>query len=234
MESAGGGHHCSHPDGYYCSTFLVPIKHEEDSSFLRRLNYFKMKTFETQELVIKNMICSRCLKVIRQDLESLGVEVLDLRLGRLKFRYPTDGMSLSKIEAVLEDDEFEIVKDKNEALAEEVKMVLIGLVSDLPILRDKKLSDYLADNLHKDYWTLSKLFSKTEGTTIERYFILLRVEKAKELIEYDEMNFSEIAYELGYHNIYHLSGQFKQVTGMSMSQYKKMESKLRSPLNKIM
>ncbi|MFQ5445994.1 MAG: helix-turn-helix domain-containing protein [Saprospiraceae bacterium] len=193
-----------------------------------------MKTLITQELVIKNMICSRCLKVIRQDLESLGLEVLDLRLGRLKFRYPDGDVSLRQIQALLEEDDFEIVKEKNEMIAEQVKLALIGMVNNLPVLRDKKLSDYLAGTLHKDYWTLSKLFSKTEGTTIERYFILLRVEKAKELIEYDEMNFSEIAYELGYNNIHHLSGQFKQVTGMSMSQYKRLELKSRSPLNKIL
>lgn len=193
-----------------------------------------METYEIKDLAIKNMICSRCLKVIRQDLESIGVELLELRLGKIRIKYPKDKVTLKQIEEFLELDEFELVKDKGEVISEEVKLVLIEMVNNLPIDRTQKLSDFLSEKLHRDYWTLSKTFSKTEGTTIERYLILLRVEKAKELIEYDEMNFSEIAYELGYNNINHLSGQFKQVTGMSMSEYKQLKDKLRSPLDKIL
>lgn len=193
-----------------------------------------MKTFVTKELVIKNMICSRCLKVIQQDMKSLGIEILELSMGRLKFRFPKGSITLSEINAVLAEDDFEIIKDKNEVITEKVKLVLVDLVNHLPVTLNKKLSDYLTSKIGKDYWTLSKIFSKTTNLTIERYFILLKIEKAKEMIEYDEMNFSEIAYELGYNNIYHLSGQFKQVTGISMSEYKQMDCKQRSPLNKIL
>ncbi len=193
-----------------------------------------METYEIKDLAIKNMICSRCLKVIRQDLESIGVELLELRLGKIRIKYPKDKVTMEQIEEFLELDEFELVKDRSEMISEEVKLVLIEMVNNLPIDRTQKLSDFLSEKLHRDYWTLSKTFSKTEGTTIERYLILLRVEKAKELIEYDEMNFSEIAYELGYNNINHLSGQFKQVTGMSMSEYKQLKDKSRSPLDKIL
>ena len=120
-----------------------------------------------------------------------------------------------------------------EVLAEEIKLVLVEMINKIPIILNQKLSDFLAEKLHRDYWTLSKTFSKVEGITLEHYFIMLRVEKAKELIEYDEMNFSEIAYELGYGNINHLSGQFKRVTGMSMSEYKKLKNKPRTPFDKI-
>jgi len=193
-----------------------------------------MENYEIKTLAIKNMICSRCLKVIRQDLESIGVELLELRLGKIRIKYPKDKVTLKQIEEFLEMDEFELVKDRSEMISEEIKLVLIEMVNNLPIGRTQKLSDFLAEKLHRDYWTLSKTFSKTEGTTIERYLILLRVEKAKELIEYDERNFSEIAYELGYNNINHLSGQFKQVTGMSMSEYKQLNDKPRLPLDKIL
>lgn len=192
-----------------------------------------MQTYETHELVIKNMICSRCLKVVRQDLENLGVEVLELRLGKLKIRFASEKMTLEKIKTELEKDDFEFASDKDEVLAEEIKLVLVEMINKLPIILKQKLSDFLAEKLHRDYWTLSKTFSKVEGITLEQYFILLRVEKAKELIEYDEMNFSEIAYELGYSNINHLSGQFKRVTGMSMSEYKKLKNKSRTPFDKI-
>ncbi len=193
-----------------------------------------MESYEVHELIIKNMICSRCLKVARQDLEALGVEVLEMRLGRVKFRLPKGNVSLSQVEKILMEDDFEFVKDKEEQAAEKIKLALVEMVSSLPLHREKKLSDILAEKLHRDYWSLSKAFSKTEGITIERYFILLRIEKVKELIEYDELNFSEIAYELGYNNIYHLSGQFKQIVGMSMSEYKQLKDKPRSPLDKIL
>lgn len=193
-----------------------------------------MEEYEIHSILIKNMICSRCMKVIRQDLEALGVEVLKLQLGKLKIRFLKGQLELSEIEKVLMEDEFEFVKDKNEQIAEEIKLTLISIVNSLPILNDKKLSEILAEKFQRDYWTLSKVFSKTETVTIEKYFILLRIEKAKELIEYEQFNFSQIAYELGFNNIYHLSGQFKQVTGMSMSEYKKLDNKIRFPLDKIL
>ncbi|MEZ4995289.1 MAG: AraC family transcriptional regulator [Saprospiraceae bacterium] len=193
-----------------------------------------MEEYEIHNILIRNMICSRCMKVIRLDLEALGVEVLELQLGRLKIRFPQGQLELSAIEKVLLEDEFEIVKDKNDQIAEEVKLTLIDIVNHLPILQDRKLSEVLAEKFQKDYWSLSKIFSKTETVTVEKYFILLRIEKAKELIEYEELTFSQIAYELGFGNISHLSGQFKQVTGMSMTEYKKLENKNRSPLDKLL
>lgn len=193
-----------------------------------------MEKYETHSILIKNMICSRCMKVIRLDLEALGVEVLELQLGKLKIRFPEGKLNLREIEQILMEDEFEFVKDKKDLLVEEIKLILIKMVNDLPILHQKNLSEFLAEKFQKDYWSLSKIFSKAETVTIEKYFILLRIEKAKELIEYDDLNFSEIAYTLGFNNIYHLSGQFKQVTGMSMSEYKKLENKPRLPLDKIL
>ncbi|HFA49207.1 MAG TPA: AraC family transcriptional regulator [Bacteroidetes bacterium] len=192
-----------------------------------------METQEIYELTIKNMICSRCMKVVRQDLEALGIELLQLKMGKIKFRFNNKKTTIEDIKKVLEMDEFEFVKDKDEMISEEIKLALIELVKNLPLDRAKNLSDFLVEKLHRDYWTLSKTFSKTEGVTIQRYFILLRIEKAKELIEYEQMNFSEIAYELGYQNIYGLSAQFKQEAGISMSEYKKLKNHLRTPFDKI-
>lgn len=193
-----------------------------------------MEEYEIHSIVIKNMICSRCLKVIRLDLEDMGVEVLELQLGKLKIRFPKGQIKLSAIEEALLEDEFEFVKDKNDQIVEKIKLNLLRIVNDLPILYGKKLSEVLAEKFQKDYWSLSKIFSRSETVTIEKYFILLRIEKAKELIEYEELTFSQIAYELGFSNISHLSGQFKQVTGMSMSEYKKLDDKIRLPLDKLL
>ena len=193
-----------------------------------------MEEYEIHSIVIKNMICSRCLKVIRLDLEDMGVEVLELQLGKLKIRFPKGQIKLSAIEEALLEDEFEFVKYKNDQIVEKIKLNLLRIVNDLPILYGKKLSEVLAEKFQKDYWSLSKIFSRSETVTIEKYFILLRIEKAKELIEYEELTFSQIAYELGFSNISHLSGQFKQVTGMSMSEYKKLDDKIRLPLDKLL
>ena len=192
-----------------------------------------MDTSEIHELVVRNMVCSRCLKVLRLTLETLDIIVLDIQLGKVKIRIPTTKITLEQIEATLEKEEFELVKNKEQATAEEIKLLLIELVSNPPVDRTQKMSDLIAKKLQKDYSTLSRAFSKVEGINIERYFILLRIEKIKELIFYDEMNFSEIAYELGYNNISHLSRQFKQMTGMSMSEYKEQKNDLRIPLDKI-
>lgn len=193
-----------------------------------------MKQFEIKELAIKNMICSRCLKVIRLDLEPLGVEVIDMKLGKVKIKYSKADTTISEIEEALKKDDFELIQDKEKLISEQVKLVIIKMVNDLPLTREKKLSVLLRERLQKDYWTLSKIFSKTENITIEKYFILIRIEKVKELIEYDQMNFSGIAYELGYNNLFHLSGQFKRIVGMSMSEFKKQGGNPRGGLDKIM
>lgn len=193
-----------------------------------------MRNYQTVELGVKNMICSRCLKVMRQAMESMGAEILELKLGRLKIRFPANELSIEAIESRLEQDDFEIIKNPDNLISEQIKLALIELINNLPVPREHKLSEYLARKLHRDYWTLSKLFSKTEGATIEKYFIQLRIEKAKELIEYGEINFSEIAFELGYKNIFHLSNQFKKRAGMSMTDYKKAPDKLRKPFDKIL
>jgi AraC-like DNA-binding protein len=194
----------------------------------------KMASFSTQELVLKNMICTRCIKVVRQEIERLGVEVLDLQLGKLRIRFSHEQIAFEEIRSILEAEGFDLANSKEEILVEKIKRVLIKKVNSIPITISKNLSDFLGKALNKDYWTLSKTFSRTEGKTIEKYFILLKLEKAKELIEYEEINLSEIAFILGYANLNHLSNQFKKETNMSMSAYKKLVVKSRLPLDKIL
>jgi len=189
--------------------------------------------YEEHDLVVRNMICSRCLKAIRHDLESLGVEILDLYLGRVRIQFPTGAISLSVVEETLLADDFEIVRNPNSEIAERIKLELVALINDLPFIRKSKLSQILAKKLNYSYCALSKKFSKSEGISIEQYFIKLRVEKAKELISYGDSNFSEIAYDLGYNSIAHLSKQFKRVTGFSMSEFKSTKIKIRFPQDKI-
>ncbi|MDE3741081.1 AraC family transcriptional regulator [Maribacter sp. D37] len=174
---------------------------------------------------IKNMVCRRCLKVIKQELVAINVEVLSLELGKLTIR--TTPINVRQIDIqianILYSNGFEIAKSEEEMLIEEIKISLIELIKDLPISIKVNTSEYLASTLHREYKILSKLFSKTEKTTIEKYFIKLKIEKAKELMQLQRYTFSDIAYLLDYSSVNHLSRQFKNISGMSMTDYKKTE-----------
>ncbi|WP_338359235.1 AraC family transcriptional regulator [Yeosuana marina] len=175
-----------------------------------------------KEFLIKNMVCSRCLKVIKQELQELGVTVLSLELGRLLVEAPkkTSSEIVDAVTTVLHANDFEIVQKEEEMLIERIKIILIEELQDLPLHIKVKTSELLASSLHKDYKTLSKLFSVNEKTTIEKYFIKLKIEKAKELIQLKQHSFSDIGYLLDYSSVNHLSRQFKDIVGMSMTDYK--------------
>jgi len=175
-----------------------------------------------REYWIKNMVCRRCLKVIKQELVEINAEVLSLELGKLTVRATpaNDGQIDIQVAEVLHSNGFEIAISEEEMLVEEVKIMLIELIRDLPISIKVNTSVYLASALHHDYKTLSKLFSKNENSTIEKYFIKLKIEKAKELMQLHQYTFSDIAYLLDYSSVNHLSRQFKNINGMSMTDYK--------------
>ncbi len=178
-----------------------------------------------KEFWIKNMVCSRCLKVIKQELQELGVTVLSLELGRLLVEAPkkTSNEIVEAVTTVLHANDFEIVQKEEEMLTERIKIILIEQLQELPLHIKVKTSELLASRLHKDYKTLSRLFSAQEQTTIEKYFIKLKIEKVKELIQLKQHSFSDIGYLLDYSSVNHLSRQFKDVIGVSMTDYKNAE-----------
>jgi len=179
-----------------------------------------------KEFWIKNMVCNRCLKVIKQELQELGVIVLSLELGRLlvEATNEADEAITDKVTDVLNSNGFEIVQSESEMLVERIKIILIEQLVELPLHIKIKTSELLASALHRDYKTLSKSFSANEKATIEKYFIKLMIEKIKELIQLKQHSFSDIGYLLDYSSINHLSRQFKEVVGMSMTDYKNTEN----------
>ncbi len=178
-----------------------------------------------KEFWIKNMVCSRCLKVIKQELQELGVTVLSLELGRLLVEAPkkTSNEIVEAVTTVLHANDFEIVQKEEEMLTERIKIILIEQLQELPLHIKVKTSELLSSGLHRDYKTLSRLFSAQEQTTIEKYFIKLKIEKVKELIQLKQHSFSDIGYLLDYSSVNHLSRQFKDVIGVSMTDYKNAE-----------
>lgn len=170
------------------------------------------------KLLIKNMVCPRCIIAVKNILESEGVTVKSISLGDAEIEEElTDERRLS-VARKLQDMGFELLDDPRSQLVEQIRITVqqwVRMNEERP-----KLSDYLADNLKKDYSTLSKLFSEVRGITIERFAIIHRIEYAKELLCYSQLSTSEIAYKLGYSSPAHLSSQFKQVTGMTPKDFR--------------
>jgi AraC-like DNA-binding protein len=137
------------------------------------------------------------------------------------------------IRKVVESNGFNIIDDDNFKLVEQIKLVMIKLLDQLPLKASEKLSETIAKELPYEYSRISKIFSYSEKTTIEKYFIKLKIEKAKELIQNKELNFTQISDLLNYSNLTHLSKQFKMETGMSLTEYKSLDIKFRSSLDQI-
>lgn len=192
-----------------------------------------MDTYKLKELHIKGMVCRRCIQVVSNELKDLGMEIISIELGKAIIKDPQHKINIEIIQQVLQQNGFELLTDEESKIIENVKIIMILITDVLPILMKLNLSQILSNKTGKEYTYLSKLFSKVEGITIEKYFIQLKIEKAKEFIQDGQLNFTEIAYELGYSSVNYLSNQFKQSTGMNMSNYKKRAYGNRRALDKI-
>lgn len=183
---------------------------------------------------IKNMVCDRCIKVVRDELINEGIAVKEVLLGSVSVETEDEVATQVIMEKVLSENGFMLITNPEFILVEKVKLELIKLLEDLPLNLDGKLSELLASKLNSDYSKISKMFSVTEKLTIEKYFIKLKIEKAKELIQAKELNFTEISQHLDYSNMNYLSRQFKSETGLSMSAYKDLNKNFRISLDQIL
>lgn len=185
-------------------------------------------------LHIKNMVCDRCILVVRQQLENLGFKAEHIALGSAEILPEPDEEHLQLISAALKVSGFELIDKEKDKTVEAIKNIVIELVhhSDLSEMHIS-FSDLIGGRLDKDYAYLSRLFSDAQDTTIERFIIQQKVEKIKELLEYRELNLNEIAYQMGYSSSAHLSTQFKSITGLTPSQFKTSGQSERKPLDKI-
>lgn len=186
------------------------------------------------ELFVKNMVCNRCIMVVKQQLTALGIDYTGVELGHIKLNNPATAEQVSALKQELNTVGFELVEDRKTSLVTQVKSAIIQYVhSDDDEAANKKLSVLLAEKLVVDYNYLSALFSSAVGITIEKYVILQRIERAKELLAYNELTLNEISYKLGYSSVQHLSQQFKKVTGVTPSQYKESARSGRKPLDEV-
>lgn len=181
-------------------------------------------------IYIKNMVCQRCVRVVREELTKAGWVVHEVTLGRAVL----DIENPKEVAPVLERNGFALLEDSKARRVEQVKTVLIELVrGDRLETESVTVSRYLQDQLRLDYSALSSLFSSMESITIERFFILQKIERVKEWLAYGEWTLSEMAYKLGYSSVAHLSSQFKQVTGMTPTEFKRMSAEGRKSLDEV-
>lgn len=179
------------------------------------------------------MVCNRCILVVRNILKEEKLSLLTIELGKACIEEKLTKEQLTTLRQKLEAVGFELMDDRRSRLVEQIKQAVIELIYQHNGKLHTNLSDYLVQHFHQDYSALSKLFSETNGITIEKYFIAQKTERVKELLAYGELSLTEIADLLHYSSSAHLSAQFKSVTGISPSKFKKQATQKRFPLDKI-
>jgi AraC-like DNA-binding protein len=186
-----------------------------------------------RNLIIKNMVCPRCIESVQQVLGEMEVEVVNIQLGRVT-TFKTISTNQKKIlQTKLSEKGFELLDDKNTQLINEIKSIIIHEIHYQTEAAPINFSNLLADKLHYNYAYLSRLFSSVEGRTIERFILSQKIEKVKELLTYDELTLSEIAFQMHYSSSAHLSAQFRKRTGMSPSAFKKLQNQERQFLDEV-
>ena len=179
------------------------------------------------------MVCGRCKMVVKSEFEKLGLHTISVELGEVELENDISDNQKAKLLQNIHLLGFDLIDDKKSKTIEKIKTLIIDLVhhknNDIKV----NLSEYLSKNILQDYNSLSNLFSEVEGTTIEKYFINQKIEKVKELIVYNELTLSEIAYLLNYSTVAHLSNQFKKVTGFTPTYFKQLKDKKRKQIENL-
>lgn len=179
------------------------------------------------------MVCQRCILMVRSVFEKHGLHITSMELGHVDINESDISSLKENLIAELNELGFELIDDKKSQTIERIKTLIIDLVhqknNDLKI----NLSDYLSSQMNQEYGAISHLFSEVENKTIEKYFIAQKIERVKELIMYDEMNLSEIAFLLKYSSVAYLSNQFKNVTGFSPTYFKNLKKQKRNKIDTL-
>jgi len=179
------------------------------------------------------MVCGRCEQAVKAELEKMKLPTISIKLGEIELSRELTEVEIERLAKNIKDLGFELLEDDLKKTIEQIKNGIIDLVHYRNEKIKVNLSTYLSEDLSQDYSSLSKLFSEKEGVTIEHYFISQKIEKAKELLVYDELSLSEIAIQLNYSNVAYLSSQFKKVTGFTPTHFKKMKENTRRQIDSL-
>ena len=217
-----------HGIGYYLSA-LNPEAAFIQPQFIRNLRVH----LSSVKLYVRNMVCNRCKMAVQTELEKVGLEAVNIDLGEITLKEKPTAVQLEGLAQALNNLGFEMIDNQKSRLIEQIKTQIIKLVHYADTSIPLKLSAILTDQLNHDYSYLSNLFSAVEGTTIEKYYIAQKIERVKELLVYNELSLSQIALQMGYSSVAYLSAQFKQVTGMTPSQFKNLQGHNRKNIDDL-
>jgi AraC-like DNA-binding protein len=185
------------------------------------------------KIFIKNMVCIRCKMVVKSELDKLGICNDFIELGEVQLKDNVSSMQLYLFNTAIKKYGLELIDDKKSILVEKIKAIVLELVHFSDDQIKTNLSEYLSNKLNHSYSSLSNLFSEVYGTTIEQFYLAHKIERVKELIVYDELTLSEIAFKMHYSSAAHLSNQFKKWTGLTPSHFKKLKIKRRTNLEDV-
>ncbi len=184
-------------------------------------------------LHIKNMVCPRCIRSVEDILVRLDIPFDDVKLGEASLRKKPGDEKKKELQQELKKLGFDLITGKHQSISNKIKSLIIEEIYHPEVMAHQTLSSWLSEKLHQDYSVLSAVFSKTEGKSIRDYYGDVRIMRAKELLEYDEMSIAEIAYDLGYADASYLSNHFKKATGLTPSMYKKNVANDRKSLDEL-
>lgn len=187
-----------------------------------------------ETIQIKNMLCSCCIKLIELEFEKVGIRTINIRSGFAIIEFDPQIHNLESVEKILKQHGMGLIKTRDQKIVEQIKTAVIELIHYSNNVNSLlKKSEYLVEKLGYSYQQLSKIFSKHEPITLEKYIIQNKIERIKELIDIDEYSLSEIAYIMDYSSVQYLSNQFKKETGISVSEYKKSDKSIKRTLDTL-
>lgn len=179
------------------------------------------------------MVSARCKTAVKEALKKLGLHFIVVELGEVEIMENISAQQREQLKTGLLSSGLELMDDRRSVLIERIKNVIVEMIHHSDEVIKVNFSHYLSEKLNHDYTYLANLFSEVQGTTIEQFIIAHKIERIKELIIYGELNITEIAWKMNYSSVAHLSNQFKKMTGLSPSHFKKLKNKRRSPIEEI-
>lgn len=184
-------------------------------------------------LYVKYMVSLRCKIVVKQELQKMGIHCVKIDLGTIEISENLSDSQIQNLERNLKKYGLHLLDDKRNILIEKIKVVIIEMIHYSDELPTVNYSDYISEKLGYDYTYLANTFSEVKGTTIQQFIINHKIERAKELLLYEDLSLTEISYKLHYSSVAHLSSQFKKITGLTPSFFKNMKTKKLTNLEDI-
>ncbi|MFY0625429.1 MAG: helix-turn-helix transcriptional regulator [Reichenbachiella sp.] len=184
-------------------------------------------------LYIKNMVCPRCIHTVKEIFDESGIETTSIQLGEVITSDDIIPSQKEQLAEKLSSRGFELLEDHKSKLIGQIKAIIVDQIHHNIVVLNVNFSSLIADKLNQEYSSLSRLFSSVEGVTIERFILKQKIERVKELIFYNEMTFSEIAFQMDYSSVAYLSAQFKKETGLTPTQFKNQKKNNRKSLDTL-